>query len=82
MNDVQGGNLVFKAVLDDTDINRGFERAKREIQKMSGALTNGTDSIQDYFDSIADSLLEQKTFVTQLEKEYANLNSGKNEENK
>lgn len=50
MSDIQGGNLVFKGVFDDSDINRGFERAKREIQQMSGALQDGvldTENIPD-----------------------------------
>lgn len=74
MSDVQGGNLVFTGVFDGSDIERGFQKAKREIEAMSGVLTKGADSIQDYFDDMADSLSVQKDVVRQLEQQYKELN--------
>lgn len=60
MSDIQGGNLVFKAVLDESEIHRGFEKVKRDLQVMSGQMDKNAASIQDYADQIRDYFVKQK----------------------
>lgn len=60
MSDIQGGNLVFKAVLDESEIHRGFEKVKRDLQVMSGHMDKNAASIQDYADKIRAYFAAQK----------------------
>ncbi|MFS0489888.1 hypothetical protein [Leadbetterella byssophila] len=73
MSEIAGGNLVFKTVVDDSDLKKSFERAKKDMEALAAALTKEGSSIDDVFSDVNESLNIQKAVVKQLEGEYAKL---------
>jgi hypothetical protein len=63
MSDINGGNLVFKAVFDDGELQKSFDRAKKDIEAMAAKFASGGGTIDDLFKDINESLTEQKVFV-------------------
>ena len=73
MSDIAGGNLVIKATVDDKDLKRSFDRAKKDLESLVASFIKGGGSVDDLFQDMTDSLNIQKSVVKDLESRYASL---------
>lgn len=60
MSDVQGGNLMFRAGVDDSDIERGFKKIERDLKALTDQFQKGSTTIDAYADQVRDYFAAQR----------------------